>query len=215
MKEQNKSLVKIVENIWYHYKWAIIIGFLVIVMLVAGISQLATKKEPDVFIYHVSSQGITPDSTNELTECLSTFASDVNGDGKVTVDFKEEIYIPDVISTAEGRLAVTDSFNLELYAGECVIYFMDESYYMGNREYMADLKDVLGYKPEASYDDKALLLSQLPAYKSVPGLCYLPKETFICIRKEREGLNEQDIAVYNNNVDFFKKFAEFVLVAEN
>ena len=49
MKEQNKSLVKIVENIWYHYKWAIIIGFLAAVMLIAGVSQLASKKEPDVF----------------------------------------------------------------------------------------------------------------------------------------------------------------------
>lgn len=205
----DKSFVKMVENIWYHYKWAIIIGSLALVMLIAGLMQLASQKAPDVFIYHVSSEGVTVKSVERLTDSLSELASDYNRDGVVNVDFKEEIYVPDAISAGEGQLSVTDSFNLELFAGECVIYIMDESFYLGNRDYMVDLVDVLGYVPVGAYDDKALLLSQLPAYESTPGLMDLPAESFICIRKERIGLNEMDESVYANNLDFFRKFVEF------
>ncbi len=216
MKDRSeKSFVKIVENIWYHYKWAIIIGGLALVMLIAGIAQLASKKAPDVFIYHVSSEGVTVKSVERLTDSLSEIASDYNRDGVVNVDFKEEIYIPDVISAGEGQLSVTDSFNLELFAGECVIYIMDESFYLGNRDYMVDLVDVLGYVPKAAYDDKALLLSQLPAYESTPGLMDLPEESFICVRKERVGLNEMDETIYANNLEFFRKFVEFASYSES
>ena len=127
MTDKNeKSLVKFFENIWYHYKWTIIIGAAALVMLIAGLAQLASKKQPDVFIYHVSKSGITANSIDKLTDSLSAFAVDYNGDGIVNVDYKEEIYVPGVISTAQGQLSVTDSFNLELFAGECVIYIMDE-----------------------------------------------------------------------------------------
>ncbi len=211
MTDKNeKSLVKFFENIWYHYKWTIIIGFAALVMLVAGLSQLASKKQPDVFIYHVSKSGITASSVDKLTESLSAFAVDYNGDGIVNVDYKEEIYVPGVMSTAQGQLSVTDSFNLELFAGECVIYIMDESFYLGNKDYMVDLVDILGYLPESAYDDKSLLLSELPAYKITPGLCDLPADSFICVRKNRVGLNEMDKEVYQNNLEYFRRFVSFL-----
>ena len=216
MKEQNeKSLVKSVENIWYHYKWAILIGTFFILVFIVCFCQMKSNKKPDVFIYHVSSQGLTANSVEKLTDSLSAFSDDYNNDGYVTVDYKEEIYIPDVISTGQGTLSVTDSFNLELFAGECVIYIMDESFYEGNIDFMADLEDVLGYIPEYAYDEKSLLLSQLPAYKNVLGLCDLPDESFVCVRKERVGLNEMDKTVYLNNIEYFKKFVEFVSYSES
>ena len=211
MKENNKnSLVKFIENIWYHHKWTIIIGFAAAVMLIAGLSQLASKKQPDVFIYHVSKSGITAASVDKLTGSLSAFAVDYNEDGIVNVDYKEEIYVPGVISTAQGQLSVTDSFNLELFAGECVIYIMDESFYLGNKNFMVNLVDVLGYLPDSAYDDKSILLSDLPAYKTVSGLCDLPADSFICVRKNRIGLNEMDKDVYENNLEYFKRFVHFL-----
>ena len=215
MKEHSeKSLVKFFENIWYHYKWAILICSFFVIILIIGTVQSFSNKKPDVFIYHVADRGIIANSVEDLTESLSEFAFDYNGDGAVTVDFKEEIYIPDVISAGQGQLSVTDSFNLELFAGECVIYIMDESFYRGNTEFMVELEDILGYLPESAYDNKALLLSQLPAYSTIPGLRDLPAESFICVRKERVGLNEMDEDVYENNLDYFRRFVEFVMSAE-
>lgn len=216
MKEQKEnSLVKIVDNIWYHYKWVIIIAAFFVVVFAVCFGQLLSNEKPDVFIYHVSSQRLTLNSVEKLTAGLAEFSLDYNNDGAVNVDFKEEIYVPDVISTGQGNLSVTDSFNLELFAGECVIYIMDESFYEGNKDYMMNLVDVLGYLPDSAYDDKALLLSELPAYKSTPGLCDLPEESFICVRKERIGLNEMDEDVYENNLDYFRKLVEFVSYSES
>lgn len=204
------SLVKFIENVWYHYKYVILISLALLVMLFVGISQMASKKEPDVFIYHVSSFGITAKSVDELKSSLESFADDYNGDGSINVDYKEEIYVQNVTSAAAGEVSVTDSFNLELFAGDCVIYIMDESFYKGNREYMADLEDVLGYRPIGAYDEKALLLSSMPAYRTTPGLCDLPSDSFICIRQKRVGLNETDTDTYSNNVKYFKRFVEFL-----
>ena len=215
MREHNeKSLVKFVENIWYHYKWAILLCCFFAFVFIAGTIQSLSNKKPDVFIYHVAAQGITASSVEKMTDSLSEFAIDYNGDGTVTVDYKEEIYIPEVISAGQGQLSVTDSFNLELFAGECVIYIMDESFYRGNSDFMVNLSDVLGYKPGFAYDDKALLLADLPAYENVPGLCDLPAESFVCVRKDRVGLNEMDSDNYENNLDYFRRFVEF-LALEN
>lgn len=208
--KKETSLVKFIENIWYHYKYVILISLAVLVMLFVGISQMVAKKAPDVFIYHVSSYGITAKSIDELTETLASFADDYNDDGAVTVDYKEEIYVPDVKATVNGELSVTDSFNLELFAGDCVIYIMDESFYKGNRDYMVKLEDILGYVPSGAYDDKALLLSELPAYETTPGLCGLPADSFICVRQRRVGFKEADKDVYDNNVDYFKRLVEFL-----
>lgn len=209
-ENRENSLIKFAENIWYHYKWAIMIVSFFVVVLVVCITQQMSNKKPDVFIYHVSSAGLTATSVENLRDCLSGFAVDYNGDGVVNVDYKEEIYIADTISVAGGQLSVTDSFNLELFAGECVIYIMDESFYKGNSDYMVSIEDILGYLPDGAYDDKALLLSELPAYKTAPGLCDLPRESFICVRKKRIGLNEMDSKDYDNNLDYFRKFVEFL-----
>ena len=211
MKEQSeKSLVKFFENIWYHYKWVILICCFFAFVFVVGTVQMVSNKNPDVFIYHVAAQGITKNSIDSLTDNLSTFAEDYNEDGHVTVDYKEEIYVPNAISSGQGQLSVTDSFNLELFAGECVIYIMDESFYRGNSDFMVDLVDILGYVPESAYDSKALLLSELPAYGNTPGLRDLPAESFICVRKERIGINEMDDEVYDNNLDYLRKLVGFL-----
>ena len=107
---------------------------------------------------------------------------------------------------AYGELSVTESFNLELALGECIIYIMDKSFYEGNRQYMADLESTIGYMPECAYDEKAIILSDLPAYKKVPGLYDFPPESYICLRDKRVGMEEDN---YNNHVDYFKKLVEF------
>ena len=51
--QAKKSFLKWVDNFWYHNKAAVIIGFFVITGLLIGLTQLISKKSPDVFIYYV------------------------------------------------------------------------------------------------------------------------------------------------------------------
>ncbi len=202
-----KTFAKKVENIWYHYKFVIIAVCAALIMFGFAFAQSVSKKEPDISVYHISQTGLTASSKDNFCESMKLIAKDYNGDGVVTVDFKEEVYIPEMVNSKPNELSSSDKFNLELALGDCVIYIMDESFYRGNKDYMCDLKEILGFLPEASYDDKALLLSKLPAYRTVPGLRDFEPDSYICLRKKRVGMNDDEYAAH---VDFFKNLAEFV-----
>ncbi len=202
------NFVKFIDNIWYHYKYVILFLIAVIIMVSVVAYQSVTQKEPDVFIYHISTEGLTASSKDSFRNSMALIAEDYNGDGVVTVDFKEEVYVPaSAEAYIQGGLTVTESFNLELALGECVIYIMDESFYNGNKQYMADIEQAIGYLPDCTVDNKAILLSDLPAYRRLPGLMDLPAESYICLRERRTGMDEK---AYEAHIDYFKKLVEFV-----
>lgn len=202
------GLKKFFENIWYHYKYVILIVLAALIMFSVATCQSVNKKNPDVFIYHISTQGLTAASKDNFRSSMAHIAEDYNGDGAVTVDFKEEVYTPSLDTVkAYGEMSVTESFNLELALGECIIYIMDKSFYDGNKQYMADLDSVLDVTPPYAYENKALLLSEIPLYKSIPGLSDFLPESYICLREKRSGMNEEN---YNNHIDFLKKFVKYI-----
>lgn len=202
-----KGFVKNIENIWYHYKYVILISLAALIMISVAMTQYLTKKTPDIYVYHIATSGLTAASQDDFRESMKLIAEDYNGDGTVMVEFKEEVYIPNEVRTNTNELTVSERFNLELALGDCVIYIMDKSFYLGNRDYMCNLKDVLGYLPENAYDERAVMLSDLPAYTRVPGLQDFDPESYLCLRKRRTGMDEEEYAAH---VDFFKKLIEFV-----
>lgn len=202
-----KTFSKKVENIWYHYKFVILAVLAALIMFGFALAQSLSKKEPDISVYHIAQTGLTASSQDNFRESMKLIAEDYNGDGMVTIDFKEEVYVPEMVNSKPNELSSSDKFNLELALGDCVIYIMDESFYRGNKDYMCDLKEVLGYLPDAAYDDRAILLSALPAYKTVPGLRDFDPNSYLCLRKKRAGMKNSE---YSAHVDYFKRLVEFV-----
>ena len=202
-----KTFAKKVENLWYHYKFVILALLAASVMVGFALAQSLSKKAPDISVYHISQFGLTASSADNFRESMKYIAKDYNGDGTITIDFKEEVYVPEMINTTPNELSASDKFNLELAFGDCVIYIMDESFYRGNRDYMCDLKDVLGFLPDAAYDERAILLSALPAYKTVPGLRDFEPNSYLCLRQKRKGMKD---AEYDAHVDFLKKLVQTV-----
>ena len=202
-----QTLAKKIENLWYHEKYVILTILAALIMVGFALAQSLSKKTPDIAVYHISQIGLTASSQDNFRESMKLIAKDYNGDGTVNIDFKEEVYIPEMINSSPNELSSSDKFNLELAMGDCVIYIMDESFYRGNKQYMCDLEDVLGYLPDMAYDDRALLLSALPAYKTVPGLRDFDPNSYLCLRQKRVGMKD---SVYDAHVDFFKRLVEFV-----
>ena len=202
-----QTLAKKIENLWYHEKYVILAILAALIMVGFALAQSLSKKTPDIAVYHISQIGLTASSQDNFRESMKLIAKDYNGDGTVNIDFKEEVYIPEMINSSPNELSSSDKFNLELAMGDCVIYIMDESFYRGNKQYMCDLEDVLGYLPDMTYDDRALLLSALPAYKTVPGLRDFDPNSYLCLRQKRVGMTD---SVYDAHVDFFKRLVEFV-----
>lgn len=202
-----QTLAKKIENLWYHEKYVILAILAALIMVGFALAQSLSKKTPDIAVYHISQIGLTASLQDNFRESMKLIAKDYNGDGTVNIDFKEEVYIPEMINSSPNELSSSDKFNLELAMGDCVIYIMDESFYRGNKQYMCDLEDVLGYLPDMAYDDRALLLSALPAYKTVPGLRDFDPNSYLCLRQKRVGMKD---SVYDAHVDFFKRLVEFV-----
>lgn len=204
--QKPKGFKKNVENIWYHYKYVILIALAALIMFGFAMAQSVSKKDPDIFIYHISKIGLTAQSQDDFCESMKVIAEDYNGDGTITVDFKEEIYIPNEIEQAPGQPTSIERFNLELAFGECILYIMDESFYRGNRDYMCDLSEFFDELPASAYDDKAILISKLPGYHRLAGLQEFEEDAYLCIRKRRAGMDE---AQYTAHIDFLKKLVEY------
>lgn len=208
-RKQN-SFIKFIDNIWYHYKFIILIGIAAFIMLSFAMCQMIKKVSPDIFIYHITSQGLTAVSKDEFTDSLGEIADDYNGDGKVKVDLKEEVYALSPTNVVRpNEISPTDSFNLELAHGECMIYIMDKTFYEGNKQFMEDLDVIFGYIPEKSVDNKAFILSDLAVYRKYPVLHEFSEDSYICLRKKRVGVFGMDSESYSHHIDFFKKLIEY------
>ena len=201
--EKPRTLIAKIDNIWYHYKFVILIGLAALVMVSVSTCQMLSQKTADVYLYHISLHGLTLSSQASFKGAMAEIADDYNGDGKVIAEMKEETFVPREVA-AYGEPTTIDSFNLELATGECVVFFLDESFYRGNRDYMADLADVFGETPEGAFDEKAFRLGDLPKYKTVAGLCDMDEDTYLCLRKQRVGMDQTH---YDAHVRFFRALA--------
>ncbi len=203
MKEN--KFFKFFENIWYHYKYVILIGLAAIIMISVATCQAVSKKTPDVFVYHISTKGLSVAAKEHFIQNVELVAGDYNNDGAVKADFKEDVYIPDQISTVQTGLSATDSFNFELALGDCIIYIMDKNFFESNKEYMADLSEITGVNIDNVVDGKGIKISDLPSYKKLSGLAYF-KDEYISIKKKKDGMNEKE---YNNHVLFFEALLNY------
>ncbi|MDL2233714.1 hypothetical protein LJC63_09100 [Ruminococcaceae bacterium OttesenSCG-928-L11] len=82
------------ENFWYHYRGAtfgVILGLILVVMFVKDIF---FKTDPDLSIVMVTTQYISAEYLEELTQKFENCATDVNGDGKVVVSIDHIPYTP-------------------------------------------------------------------------------------------------------------------------
>ena len=217
--QENKSFLKWVDNFWYHNKAAVIIGFFVITGLLIGLTQLISKKSPDVFIYYVGHGKLSDVASDEFKDQMEYyFASDYNGDGHVTVDYKEDAFV--MVHTEEGdryvydpsaQMTETQRFNLELGMGDCVVYIMEPAFFNANTDYIADLEDILGYLPKNQISGKGIKVSDLKAYRNT-ALHRYPSDYVICMAVQKKGFTDE---YYNGNAQFFRNLVEYKPNAHN
>ena len=89
------------KNFWYHYKIpAIVVVFLAVVAVVL-IVQLYQKEEYDLYIVYVTEDPeVYTEKVKSLTNTITQYVPDVNGDGEITV-YIDNIYIGDTHDAPE------------------------------------------------------------------------------------------------------------------
>ena len=148
---EKRTFLSIVGNIWYYYKWHIIVGLCAVIMFAVAFTQYFSKVEPYVFFYYVGKSGPTAKDIDELcTQMQEIVPNDCNGDGKIKVSYKEDIFVmyspdsesPDagsyVYNTSE-QMNIVQRFNFELGMGDCIVYIMEPNLFKANTDYIMSL----------------------------------------------------------------------------
>ena len=74
-----------IANVWYYYKWMILLAIVVIAFLSICIVQFATKKDADMGILVVSGTPVKESTCSAIVSSAESFVHDTNCDGEVSV----------------------------------------------------------------------------------------------------------------------------------
>ena len=75
-----------VENIWYQYKWYILLGIFTLIVAIYCIYQYANRESFDYNFVFVTDEGYTYQQTDYLRDCILGFGRDLDGDGEIDRD---------------------------------------------------------------------------------------------------------------------------------
>ncbi|MGM9646179.1 MAG: hypothetical protein ACI3XS_05775 [Eubacteriales bacterium] len=213
-----------ISNIWYRYKWAIIIISAFIAVFVILIVQMAKKDKNDITIMYAGPKYVTSDIYSSVTGSLTEIMKDYNGDGEKKILFSTITYQTDeqrkesiddndiygkVMSDAANKESL-DTFMNQIMSGQVAIYLLDPFFLsdkMYGREFMK-VEDVLGYKPDESImcGETGVYLKKTEFAKYMGGFEDLPDDTVICVLKKLVTTKDD---LQKNSIDLFKAILNF------
>ncbi len=131
------SLRSKVENIWYHYKFQILMSLFLICVLVISLYSCVTKPEFDIQVYYVTgSSALYNEQLAWIEKAVASQCEDTNGDGEIKVA---------VTGLRVGKN--TDPSERAQYmnavqAGEIMLFFCDEGgvQYLYQNNYLQTLE---------------------------------------------------------------------------
>lgn len=172
------------ENFWYHYKWHTIAIVAAVIFVGSFVYSIISKVEPDYTVALLTSYMMPANGIEELERCITPYADDRNGDGKVTVNVVNYSLTTDSASDYEAMQAQQAAITrlvADITVNESMIFLHDESSF----EYMQNDFDAFFLyndgtsMPEGATDFKNAMLS----WEEVPALAdFVPQadegETF-------------------------------------
>lgn len=73
------------DNFWFQYKWFVITGTLVALVLIFLISQCVSRVEPDIQVVYFTYTQVLDNQLIPVEEYFEKYTEDINGDGQVKV----------------------------------------------------------------------------------------------------------------------------------
>ncbi len=191
------------ENIWYYYKWHIIIGLVVLFGVIVFIVDMFGEPKADfAMMYAGNIEGMGSVEGYALEDRFKPITSDVDGDGKhfvksnvIYIDEKEK----NSVESAMG--IVLDS---ELIAGETTVFFISD--YLLGRFPHDEMYDLSAFVEKYNIDESLVLrnesgsayavsLSKNPIFTQMDGV--VPTNLYLLLRPLREGV---DNSIYKENL---------------
>ncbi|MBO5313581.1 MAG: hypothetical protein J6B29_06400 [Clostridia bacterium] len=201
------------QNLWYQYKWGIIIGAILLAIAIIFIVQMANKPRYDMYLSYTGPMNVDIEIRDALEYSFVELMQDYNEDGEKTLNFASIIFQneeqrkgdPNEVYKKYGALMddygnseALQNFHNQRLSGIVVMYLMDQTLYEEYAASFMKIEDVLGYRPDSSVmaGDNAIYLKKTEFYKHMINteggyaLRNLPGDTVICIMPKLTTVDE-------------------------
>lgn len=124
------------EYFWMYYKWYVIVAAAVIIAIVTTVYQVVTAPKYDVTFVYAGTTLYSEENVDALEKKLSEIVSDVNGDGKKTVQVREMNFSLNS-QNAEYAMSMEMKLQMALSEDETFIFMLDKDVvdrYKGDEE---------------------------------------------------------------------------------
>ena len=231
-----QSFAKWLDNYWYHYKWHTIAVIFVLVVAIVCTVQLFNRSDYDAVIAYAGSKNVSKKAENgDVAEIVTIQSSlkdvvyDVDENGEISISVKTLFWLSAAeISALKAELKegeeINDALLIENYttvddlmlSGEYFLWFMSDDLY----NYINGKSDVnrfvdLSAMPEGDTavefygeDTCAVYLKSTEFYK-MPGICDLPEDTLVVVRRLGVGNNKSTKRAYEAALDFAKEIINY------
>ena len=128
-KESLKQLPmkKKIENFWYYYRWALLGGIFVVIVLVFTITECAKQIPEDLTVSYYSETGISQEVVSKMQQLFGACIEDVDGDLQRYVSLAP--VAGKINAQDEQSVAVQMKLQVELAGGTAQAYVFDQGYY--------------------------------------------------------------------------------------
>ena len=196
------------ENLWYHYKWHLVIGAFFITVLIVALVQCNSREQTDLTVAFAGGAALTEAEQNALCAAFeAVMPDDFDGNGKKKVELTaNSIYTEAELRSMysffdkETQTEMVDlatyqgakNYNQErfqnvstyLMTGECAIWLVSPYVYeQANLKTLAvslaDLSESLDGVSYTAYDGYAIRLADTRFYKTYQAVQVLPEDTLV------------------------------------
>ena len=231
----NGGFFKWLENFWYHYKWHSLIALFLVFTVTICTLQMCEKEKYDVNVLYAGghafsreSEGADYSEYQKIMSGLKSFTEDHDGDGKVSVSFRD-LYAPteDELANEDEDVYFSRAYEDKqiltstMMTGEYFLCFFSpevfESYDKVEGDGVGVFTVLPSVLPDGSsveyYNDKAtgIKLSSLDLY-SLAGFSSMPEDTVIAIRNTAFSTHlddDRNTRDYERSLDMLLKMTSY------
>lgn len=127
--ESPKTLGDKIKNYWYHFKVQTVLALFLVAALAICITQCATKPDYDAELVLYTKNAYSAEQVDLLTEYMTQFFSDLNGDGEIILQISDCSYTTEGTYDMNYTNTLATKLNATIASGvEAQLYILDNEY---------------------------------------------------------------------------------------
>ena len=220
-----------IDNVWYHYKWHIIIGAFAIFTLVVCLVQCTSRKSYDMTVVFAGNASLNASEQDGICAALEAVMNRDETQAIQLVTYgiytEEELLGMYSQENAEGNRVIEDlaygnakkqnidegnAFSTFLKTGECAVWFVTPYVYeqYGIETLAAPLSEIFGDAiPSGAANEYAVRLGDTALYQTYAALRELPADTLIVLTRPYVFGSVSKDAYYENCRQTFLSIVNF------